>query len=348
MQNNTVAIKKVLGMCNPLLDITMQTSSKDLLDKYELKEANAILVNEPHPIFTELMNHQTTLTAGGSAQNSMRCLQWMLKRGGDVHFIGCVGDDDFGKSLIRIAAESGVRTHFMVTPEHQTGICASVIYNKDRSLVAHISAAGHYSVDHYKSDPVQSVVNECEILYTTGFFMVTSYETVLSLGQHAHANNKIFILNISATFVIDFYWEQFANILQYADIVCGNEHETLALAKKNNWNTEDYSVIAQKIAQLPKVDNSKKRIVVITQGPKSTMVCDKDEKITDYPVPRIAPEKIVDTNGAGDAFIGGFIAGLSQGKSLAKSIAAGHYCAGVIIQATGVDLTSDCNYNWDE
>jgi adenosine kinase len=49
----------------------------------------------------------------------------------------------------------------------------------------------------------------------------------------------------------------------------------------------------------------------------------------------IAAEKIIDTNGAGDAFVGGFLAAYARRLPVEKAILAGHYSAGVIIQHDG-------------
>jgi len=46
-------------------------------------------------------------------------------------------------------------------------------------------------------------------------------------------------------------------------------------------------------------------------------------------------EEIVDANGAGDAFVGGFLAQLILGKSIAECVRAGHYSAGVILRVSG-------------
>ena len=59
--------------------------------------------------------------------------------------------------------------------------------------------------------------------------------------------------------------------------------------------------IALKMAALPKVNQARSRVVVITQGADPTIVV-RNGQVTQYPVIPIAPEKIVDTNGAGDAF----------------------------------------------
>jgi len=333
-------------MCNPLLDMTVQIETKELLEKYNLKESDAILVHEPHPLFNDMLNHKIIKTAGGSALNTMRCIQWVLQGAGDVNFVGCIGNDDFGRELTKVANEARVKTHFMVTSDHQTGCCASIIYKKDRSLVAHVSAAEHYSVDHFSSTEIQNVVQGSELFYASGFFILSSLPTCIALGQHCAQNNKVFMLNLSAPFIIEFFWDNFYNVFQYADHVVGNEHETLAFAKKNGWETEDFHVIAEKIANLPTVNN-RKRTVIITQGDRDTLVY-QDGKIQIFGVPKIEKSLIVDTNGAGDSFVGGLLAGFAQGKSLAKSIDAGHYCAGFVIQRTGCDLDSESKYVWQD
>jgi len=56
---------------------------------------------------------------------------------------------------------------------------------------------------------------------------------------------------------------------------------------------------------------------------------------TEYPVIEIAKEKIVDTTGAGDAFLGGFLTQLHQGKDFETCIKAATYMASQVIQRKG-------------
>ena len=55
-------------------------------------------------------------------------------------------------------------------------------------------------------------------------------------------------------------------------------------------------------------------------------------------------DQLVDTNGAGDAFVGGFLAQLVLGKDVAKAVDAGHYAARHIIQVSGTTLDKPCEY----
>lgn len=53
---------------------------QNLLNKYDLKNNDAILAEEKHmPLYEELMNNEKVeYTAGGSAQNSLRVAQVFL------------------------------------------------------------------------------------------------------------------------------------------------------------------------------------------------------------------------------------------------------------------------------
>jgi len=77
--------------------------------------------------------------------------------------------------------------------------------------------------------------------------------------------------------------------------------------------------------------------VVITQGSKATVV-GANNVATSYPVPPLDPKLIVDANGAGDAFCGGFISKLVRGAPLNECVDAGHYAARVILQVSGTRL----------
>merc|ERR1711865_1133086 len=66
--------------------------------------------------------------------------------------------------------------------------------------------------------------------------------------------------------------------------------------------------------------------VVITQGKDPTIVaCNGHVRL--FEINALAPEKIVDTNGAGDAYVGGFLAALSKGLDMEKCCQAGAYSA---------------------
>lgn len=327
----------LLAFGNPLLDISASVPSS-LLEKYELKSGNAILADpQKHlPLYDELVkNHKVQYIAGGATQNSVRAAQWMLQSPKATHFIGCIGNDEFGKTLKSAAEKDGVQTHYLVDDKAATGTCAVLIENKERSLVANLSAANEYKKDkHYDTKEIQDLVQKVKFYYSASFFLTVSPETLIEVGKHAVANDKRFLTNLSAPFLVDFFWDgKMSEVLKYADVVFGNEDEAATLGKKLDWGT-DLQEVAKKLADYPKINTKVKRTVVFTQGAKQTIVCIDGKIQTFEPIP-CKPEEIVDTNGAGDSFVGGFLSGYVQGKSIEDCVKAGHYCALSCIKVDG-------------
>lgn len=48
-------------------------------------------------------------------------------------------------------------------------------------------------------------------------------------------------------------------------------------------------------------------------------------------VPKIEKELIVDTNGAGDSFVGGFLAAYTKGHSVIECVKAGISLSGIVV-----------------
>jgi adenosine kinase len=60
------------------------------------------------------------------------------------------------------------------------------------------------------------------------------------------------------------------------------------------------------------------------------------DTVKEYPVPFIEPERVLDTNGAGDSFVGGFFSQLAQGKDIEKCIDCGIWISELVIQRSGL------------
>uniref|UniRef100_A0A3P8T4R3 Adenosine kinase n=1 Tax=Amphiprion percula TaxID=161767 RepID=A0A3P8T4R3_AMPPE len=110
--------------------------------------------------------------------------------------------------------------------------------------------------------------------------------------------------------------------------------EAATFAKELGFETDDIAEIAKKTQNLPKENTKRQRVVVFTQG-KDDAVATVGEKVTMFPVVDIDQNDIVDTNGAGDSFVGGFLSALVQERPLDECIRAGHYAANIIIKRVG-------------
>uniref|UniRef100_A0A674GYX4 Adenosine kinase n=1 Tax=Taeniopygia guttata TaxID=59729 RepID=A0A674GYX4_TAEGU len=110
--------------------------------------------------------------------------------------------------------------------------------------------------------------------------------------------------------------------------------EAATFAREQGFETEDIKEIARKTQALPKVNTKRQRIVVFTQGKDDTVLATENE-VTTFPVLVSDQSEIVDTNGAGDAFVGGFLSQLVYDRPVTECIRAGHYAASVIIKRSG-------------
>lgn len=174
-------------------------------------------------------------------------------------------------------------------------------------------------------------------------------------------------MNLSAPFIPQFFKSQVDEMMPYVDVLIGNESEAEAYAASHDWNvsslaridaafmrrfvypyersrlqTKDIATIATKLAELPKKNSSTPRLVIITQGASSTIVASNSpaalglsESPKVYAVGKLESSQIVDTNGAGDAFAGGFLGARGLGKSVDEAVEVGHKMGAMCVQCSG-------------
>jgi adenosine kinase len=118
-----------------------------------------------------------------------------------------------------------------------------------------------------------------------------------------------------------FFKDQISEVLPYVSILIGNEDEGTAFCKAFLPSSSPFKDLETSLPTLAACATSKPVTLVITQGSDSTLVVEAGtSELQKYPVYPIAPEEIVDTNGAGDAFAGGLVGALVAGKTLKDAI----------------------------
>lgn len=342
----------ILGMGNPLLDISATVDSK-VLTKYELEENNAILAEEKHqPLYDELVeSYSPDYIAGGATQNAIRVAQWMLQSKGATSYFGAVGDDKYSEKMTAASLEDGVNVQYQTNVEVPTGTCAVLITGKNRSLVANLAAANTYKIDHLRKTEQWSVVERASIYYIAGFFLTVSPDSMLAVAHHSNENNKTFCLNLSAPFLVQVppFFASMKKLLPYVDVLFGSETEAAAFAQAMEWDVDPTNVpaIARLAAELPR-NGGGQRTVIFTQGNLPTVACVAKEGTilneSEHPVLSIEADAIVDTNAAGDGFVGGYLAGLAKGDDMKECIAKGQYAAKVVIQHSGCTFPAKPDY----
>lgn len=335
----------LLGLCNPLLDISAYVD-QETLDKYKLEANNVILASdEQKGLCDELIEKYSPVeyTAGGSAQNVMRVAAGILKKQGvaaNVKFTGCIGNDEFGSLMSSKANEDGVITNYAIAQSEPTGTCAVCLTEngKNRSLCAFLGASQKFTEQHL-IDNWDQLVAKTDIIYMTGFLIAVSPRSFHLLGEHianSGDDKRRFCLNLSAPYVNAVFGDQIEKVMKYVDILFGNDDEALAYASHKKWDTKSIDEISTKIALDVKERKQVKRLVVITRGGEPIVVAqqvhDQNVEIKHFPCKPIPSPDMVDTNGAGDSFVGGFLSQYVQGAPLERCVEIGDYAAREIIK----------------
>jgi adenosine kinase len=345
---------RILGMGNPLLDVSASVPDT-LLTKYGLEPNNAILAEQRHrPLVRELRDaYAADYVAGGATQNAIRVAQWMLQRPGSTAYFGAVGNDDFAERMRQAARRDGVHVQYRVDEHEPTGTCAVLVTSNGqcRSLVADLGAANTYKIEHLRHPDQWQLVEAAKLFYIAGFFLTVSVESALAIGEHVAQNaDKTFCMNLSAPFLLQVpeYWNHFCAVQPFVDVYFGNETEACALAKRMGL-IDDAACEALTRAQLFEVATalatktpkrtSRPRTVVFTCGADPiVLVIGDGERLwstSEYGVIPCPDNDVVDTNGAGDAFVGGFLAMMALGRPIVECVAAGNYAANVVIRQPG-------------
>ena len=223
----------------------------------------------------------------------------------------------------------------------RTGACAVVLTGHHRSLVTTLGAAEKFDKSHLSTPEVAEIIESAQFFYLGGFFLTHGVESALELAKTASNASKVFAMNLSAPFIAQFFKVQLDQILPYVDILIGNDAEAAAWAGAAGLvDTTDVPTIAKTLAKQTKANASRPRIVVITRGEKSTYVAtsEKPEEIQEYPTTPLSDDEIVDTNGAGDAFAGGFMAAYVLGKPVGECVAVGSKLGTMCVKQIGPQL----------
>ncbi|CAM4848514.1 unnamed protein product [Rotaria magnacalcarata] len=332
------------GIGNPLLDVSKEVD-EEFLEKYKLKEGEAILAREEHAPLFRVLNKQGRLAIGGSSQNIMRTIVWILEQKLFASYMGCVGDDFEKQNLMELAQSAGLHVVYQTHPKLTTGRCAVLINTRDqhRTMVASQGASEGFTADFLDDAENWLKVEQAQILCSEGFFLVSCREAFMRVCEHAFKTGKIFTMTLSAKFICDNpIGVRLLSALPYADIVFGYEDEARILAKTQlNIQSNSLHNIIEAIRDTPKWNKDRPRIVVVSKIPERTTVATNG--IKEYRWKK--PSKIVDTHGCGDALAGGFLAYFALGKTIDQCINAALYCAYENLQQLGCQFPDKPSYN---
>ena len=359
----TAKAPPIVGLCNPLLDMTL-TVSEAFLKEWGLEVDSAILAREEHKNLFEAIvcppppslfapppatppSHQAKhpdikYIPGGSGLNTMRVVQWIVGLPDITRFVGATGEDDFGRILRHTTMQEGVGMVEMTVANEPTGTCAVLVTEGGkRSLVANLGASAVFEEGSLESnEELRQTLCDAPMYYVTGFFLRTAPELVLGIMERGVREGKTVALNLSAPFVLTACGPDcLARGVQSASLIFGNDSEFLALSQVLGWGLSNVEKIGKKVAALPMLAKTHgNRVVLITKGSDPLVAVTDKKTVTFYPTPLVNPADIVDTNGAGDAFVGGYLGKHYTGGSVEDCVRMGQWAASIIIRRPGCDI----------
>ena len=352
LQSNDIRLRSIIAIGNPIVDISAETD-REILSRYKLVFGGTFFADESNMGFFEELESkpQVTYIPGGSIQNTLRVTSWCLnmeqknKDKFKITMLGAVGDDNYKNKIMHALESSGVKPLLQQIPNITTSRCGVGICQKERCLLPHIKASNCLDEKFVKANENEIYSNDA--LLIEGYFLQEKYNLCKELCQNFKRSNKMVILTLSAVFMVDTHREKIMELAEYSDMIVGNmeEFETFAYLKGETPN----KILTKAHEKL----SPKERIFVATDGANGVFVSKYDykEKKLDFLLQsfanKIKHDEICDLNGAGDAFLGGFLSQFMKGASIQKCCKAGNEVSAIIIKNIGCTFQRDKIINFE-
>ena len=229
--------------------------------------------------------------AGGAPANVAAAVS---KLGGESYFLGQVGNDSFGKYLVKMLKEVNINTDMTVMEGHTTLAFVAIDENGERNFEFVRGGDGEYSFSSINTN----IINNKDIIHfgsATGFLDGELKNTYYKLLNHA-LDKKAFVSfdpNYRDALILEDRLEQFVldckNFIEKADLIKLSDEEIKIITKKEDLN--------EGVSELHKIGA---KVVAITLGSQGTLISDGLNSVI---IPSIKIKQ-VDSTGAGDAFVG--------------------------------------------
>ncbi|CAK9809858.1 Adenosine kinase [Anthophora quadrimaculata] len=319
----------IIAFGNPLVDHHVRTRNKDLLEKYNLEVNRETELPEEklQKLMLDLpLESEYGTSAEGSALNSMRILQWLC-------------DETFQKQYSIYCGRNDDRASFLRYLVQSAGV--------DGSLETSIGAGGVYTLEDLKRS--QLLFHTIKIIYIERFFVTHSFPVAEEIVKRAEERDIIIAFNLSGTYIFNDHHLAMCKIIGYANVVFGNAREMEALAQSLNVaydNVTDIPFLLNSLTNITvSVSNTLNanwvrhgRVFVMSQGESAPAIAvwGKSQSVQVQPIKPTAP--VIDTAGAGDGLVAGFLAGVLAQWSPKHCLEYGCKVASFLVTRHGVVL----------
>jgi sugar/nucleoside kinase (ribokinase family) len=263
------------------------------------------------------------LFSGGCAANSAID---MSKLGLNIAIVGKIGNDGFGKFMFNSLKDEKVNVEGLKV-DGNTGTSSSLVTvdsNGERSFLHYLGANAEFVIDDINYD----IIENSKIIFVAGTMLMPKFDG----AQCADFLEKV--KEMGKYTVLDTAWDskgRWMNLLnpcmKYIDLFIPSLEEAIMFSGKEE--PEEISDVFLSMGV---------KTVVIKLGKKGCFI--KDQNGEKHLIPTYTKVKAVDTTGAGDSFVAGFLTGLTKGWNLYEcgkfANAVGTHCVMAAGASTGI------------
>lgn len=255
---------------------------------------------------------------GGKAANvASAAAAW----GAPVRFVGRIGEDGFGDTLLDAWREAGVDTRHVRRDPAGTGL--GIVFMDD---------AGQYQtivVPRANARLTGRDVADLTADAWAGVALVVlaleaPEDATLAAARAAAARGLPLVMNAAPAEGMT------ADLWPLVSHLVVNEHEAALLSGQAVTGIADATVAAAVL--LARLDDARAVAVVVTLGADGAVVATPGAPLAEVPAPRVDAR---DTLGAGDTFVGVFAAELAAGRQLARAASRACVAASIAVTVTG-------------
>lgn len=273
---------------------------------------------EKHPITGETVKGWgTDYYCGGKGANQAVAT---YLAGGNITFIGAVGNDIFAKKLMENFAEMGLPTKHLLHKNTNSGLAfITVNAQGDNNIVLSEGANAELSIEDVTR--LLSIINQSDILLLQNEI---PWSTSRYAIDKAHEKGIKIIFNPAPASNIE------KEILSKIDVLILNENEAEFLTGIGIHNLRDAQEAIKELINIGVKE------VILTLGVKGSIYFNESgERIYTQPF----KVKVEDTTAAGDTFIGAFTAQIAANKTIKDALKFATAAAAIAIMKKGAQLS---------
>jgi ribokinase len=222
--------------------------------------------------------------------------------GASVTILGRVGDDEFGEPLVRALRDKGVDTGLVEEVRDVSTGAAFITVTPDGENAITVAPGANRSLTPDDVAAAAEAIGGASVFVAQ---MEIPVETVLRAVEVAAERDVRPLVNLAPTFEVP------RELLGKLDPLAVNEHEAAFLLGDRVEGVEGALSAAPELLSLGP------RSAVITVG-EAGAVFAQDRAVQHLAAPKV---DVVDTTGAGDAFVGALATRLARGDSLGDAVA---------------------------